>query len=174
MREMYVLFSISDAIGTAVLKTFGSRLEEVLWSHLVFPQKSSLWLGSIWNSSFQLHIRKTQQQEPDQEQTRKMEEVLDNTGPWHYPLLILNAVGGFTFPWRVMSMQFMAPKTQDYWCARPNDHISVEDWKALNEGVDIRCFVRDFEGSTNTSAKPCTTWEFDHSYYTRTLTEEVR
>lgn len=101
-----------------------------------------------------------------------MEEILDQIGPWHYMILYLNSVGGFPYPWRVMALQFMAPKSLDYWCARPNGSISLEDWRTLNKGVDLRCFVRDNDGSVNGSVKKCNVWEFDHSYHTRTLIEE--
>lgn len=99
-----------------------------------------------------------------------MEHILEQTGPWHYPLLIVNAFGGFGYPWRIMANQFMAPKNLDYWCARPNTSISVEDWKALNQGVDVKCAVLDAERNVSV---PCTSWEYDHSYHTKTLIEEV-
>ncbi|OQR67861.1 solute carrier family 22 member 6-B-like [Tropilaelaps mercedesae] len=101
-----------------------------------------------------------------------MEEILDQTGPWHYPVLLLNAIGGFPYPWRVMSLQFMAPKDLNYWCARPNDSISLDDWRVANDGVDLRCFVKKDDDITNGTAVRCNSWEYDHSYYTRTLTED--
>lgn len=101
-----------------------------------------------------------------------MEAILDKTGPWHYMILYLNSFGGFPYPWRVMAMQFMAPKNVDYWCARPNDSISLEDWRTFNEGVDLRCFMRQDDAFNGTVTK-CTSWEYDHTYYTRTLIEEV-
>ncbi|OQR71619.1 solute carrier family 22 member 6-B-like [Tropilaelaps mercedesae] len=97
-----------------------------------------------------------------------MDHILDNTGLWHYPVLLLNALGGFSYAWHIMALQFMTPKDLDYWCARPNDSISVDDWKTINEGVDVRCFVRSDDGSE----VECDVWEYDHSYHARTLTEE--
>ncbi|OQR71618.1 solute carrier family 22 member 6-B-like [Tropilaelaps mercedesae] len=101
-----------------------------------------------------------------------MDGILDNLGPWHHRVLILTTLGGFSYTWRVMAMQFMAPKDIQYWCARPNDSISPQEWKILNEGVDLHCYVREYDGSPNVTAKRCDSWEYDRSNHARTLIEE--
>ncbi|XP_003737618.2 organic cation transporter protein [Galendromus occidentalis] len=98
-----------------------------------------------------------------------MEHILEQTGPWHYPILIINAFGGFGYPWRIMSNQFTSPKNLDYWCARPNSSISVDEWRAMNSGVDLKCNVLDVVQNVSV---PCNAWEYDHSYHRRTLIEE--
>lgn len=104
------------------------------------------------------------------QRTATVDDVLDRTGPWHYPVLILNAFGGFASAWHIMALQFMAPNDVQYWCARPNTSVTVEQWKILNNGIDIKCFIKGDDGVP----VKCTSWEYDHSFHTKTLTEEVR
>lgn len=74
----------------------------------------------------------------------------------------------------------MAPK-MDHWCKAP-EGINDSQWIKMNSGVNLQCEVRSvivqdngsfYNASSEVKTEKCHEWEYDHSFHTRTLTEEV-
>ncbi|CAN7937099.1 unnamed protein product [Ixodes hexagonus] len=131
-----------------------------------------------------------------------MEGVLDPLGPWHAPALSLGVLRGLAAVWFIMSLTFMAPQSQDHWCARPTSfrNWTTEEWLNISVPIEVnelgvvsrsRCHVRQWDGQdpdvirsraqlrqdqSNTSSLlptvPCTEWEFDSSFHKRTIISE--
>uniref|UniRef100_A0A131Z1T6 MFS transporter, OCT family, solute carrier family 22 (Organic cation transporter), member 4/5 n=1 Tax=Rhipicephalus appendiculatus TaxID=34631 RepID=A0A131Z1T6_RHIAP len=54
-----------------------------------------------------------------------MEGILDPVGPWHVPVLLFGTLRGMPASLFVMSLTFMAPQSQDHWCAKP---VHLRNW----------------------------------------------
>lgn len=114
-------------------------------------------------------------------------DVIGKYGPWQRLIFILTCLRGTPTAFYNLSTPFFAPK-QDVWCARPDGlNWTVNQWR--NSVLPLE----DFEGSllpsrcymyetvvvagnaivNRNKTIPCSAWEYDSSFYTNTLTQEV-
>uniref|UniRef100_A0A4D5S1P2 Putative organic cation/carnitine transporter n=1 Tax=Ixodes scapularis TaxID=6945 RepID=A0A4D5S1P2_IXOSC len=131
-----------------------------------------------------------------------MESVLDPLGPWHGPVLFLGVLRGLAASSFIMSLTFMAPQSQEHWCARPASfsNWTTQEWLNISVPLEVselgvvsrsRCHVHQWDGqdpevirsdarlwqgqsngSSVPTSVPCTEWEFDSSFHTRTVLSE--
>ncbi|XP_023221498.1 solute carrier family 22 member 4-like [Centruroides sculpturatus] len=76
---------------------------------------------------------------------------------------------------------FMAPNI-DYWCAKPSkfSNMTTEEWKNFSiplerigsKQVYSKCEMYSLSSGKNRTRIPCTSWEYDHSFYASTITEK--
>ncbi|EEC10924.1 organic cation/carnitine transporter, putative, partial [Ixodes scapularis] len=86
-----------------------------------------------------------------------MESVLDPLGPWHGPVLFLGVLRGLAASSFIMSLTFMAPQSQEHWCARPASfsNWTTQEWLNISVPLEVselgvvsrsRCHVHQWDG----------------------------
>lgn len=96
-----------------------------------------------------------------------MEDFLGSTGPWHWPVLFMNAYVAVPHAWFVMAPSFMEPSKLAHWCAPP-ENVTLEDWRFENRDLDLNCSAR-YDGIVS----KCSKWEFDTSEVHRPMQMDV-
>lgn len=116
-----------------------------------------------------------------------MTDIIGKYGPWQRLIFILTCLRGTPTAFYNLSTPFFAPK-QDVWCARPAGlNWTVSQWRnaalPLEEYDGVlgpsRCnmfetfVIGDDVFVDRNKTIPCSAWEYDSSFYTNTLTQEV-
>lgn len=121
--------------------------------------------------------------------TTEINDVKDVIGEWgKLQLWLMVALIFINLPaaWNNLGMPFMAPNI-DHWCSRPLQfsNISTEQWKNFtipyiiqdSKIIYSKCEMYDTSLSpstirTNRTKIPCDSWEYDHSFYKRTIIDQ--
>ncbi|XP_064457466.1 organic cation transporter protein-like [Ornithodoros turicata] len=117
-----------------------------------------------------------------------IDDLLVHLGPWHYGIMIFCFLRGFPTAYHAMAPTFAAPSLH-HWCARPPFLSSwdTERWKArgiplVHEGKGrpassgcemyiARVTNGEIQISNDTTVR-CSSWEYDLTENTRTLTDQ--
>lgn len=117
------------------------------------------------------------------------DDIFVHLGRWHLPVMLFCFYRGFPAAYHAVSTTFSAP-TLDHWCARPPEFANwtKEEWLSMgiphdiNDSGDLkpsRCEVFSWEklldGSViihNDTRVRCSSWEYNMTGHTNTLTNE--
>ncbi|XP_067119478.1 organic cation transporter protein-like [Centruroides vittatus] len=122
------------------------------------------------------------------ENSKDIEDLTDLIGHYgKYQKLLLGLViyVGIFSAFNNLNLPFLAPKI-DYWCSRLPEYLntSIEEWKNFSIPIEIRngkhvyskCEIYEeaYRGhySIDSPSVPCSSWEYDHSNYKSTITEQ--
>ncbi|XP_075736817.1 solute carrier family 22 member 7-like isoform X3 [Rhipicephalus microplus] len=115
------------------------------------------------------------------------DDIFNQLGPWHYPLLAFCFLRGFPAAYHAMAPTFTAPQL-NHWCAKPSQlaNWSTERWlenavpweerKGSQKRSQCEMYVYEegADGSItffNNSRVKCLAWEYDLGDKTYTLTD---
>ncbi|XP_023225876.1 organic cation transporter protein-like isoform X2 [Centruroides sculpturatus] len=125
----------------------------------------------------------------EDEDIKDLTDVIGHYGKWQKIIFAFMFFIGFPAAWNNLVLTFIAPDI-DHWCARipAYKNMSVEDWKnwtipvvGKNGNRPEYDECRHYKWMTNSSAivyvdhnrtVPCSSWEYDHSFYSRTIVEK--
>ncbi|XP_023243953.1 organic cation transporter protein-like [Centruroides sculpturatus] len=122
------------------------------------------------------------------ENSKDIEDLTDLIGHYgKYQKLLLGLViyVGIFSAFNNLNLPFLAPKI-DYWCSRLPQYLntSIEEWKNFSIPKEIRngkhvyskceIYEETYRGhySIDSPSVPCSSWEYDHSNYKSTITEQ--
>lgn len=117
---------------------------------------------------------------------RDVTDIIGKYGPWQRMIFILTCLRGTPTAFFNLSTPFFAPK-QDVWCAMPqglnwtvsewrNSAIPLEEFDGFKVPSRCKTFKVTLDREEVTIDKnvtvDCHAWEYDSSFYTKTLTQE--
>ena len=111
-------------------------------------------------------------------------QSLGDLGKYQIVLNVLLALMYIPCSWQMLSMNFLAAKS-DYWCARPDNlNVSSQRWlefsRVKKDGGEIdHCKIydfdyndADFEPNNETAYKTCEAFEYDTSFWSTTVRQK--
>ncbi|XP_023226067.1 solute carrier family 22 member 5-like isoform X1 [Centruroides sculpturatus] len=127
------------------------------------------------------NISDEEYKEETKEENSDVTDIIGYWGKWQLLYFAILLFLSFPAGWFNFSRIFMAPNI-DYWCAKPAEFVNMttEEWKNFSIPLELieskqvysKCEMYSLSSGKNRTRISCTSWEYDHSFYTSTITEK--
>lgn len=121
------------------------------------------------------------QSDKEEEESGDITDLIGHWGKWQLILMISVVYINIPAAWYNLGMAFLAPKV-DHWCLKPLEYsnMTTEEWKNFSLPMEFdngkqvysKCEMYNLSMVANRTRIPCTSWEYDHSFYKSTIVEK--